>query len=399
MRVALTADLHLSHRRYPAMAKDGRPQREVDVAAAWSKAVDGIIASDVRLCLIAGDVFDHGRPPVSAITDAMRGVQRIVRAGIAVVAISGNHDEKGTKASGASGFDYTGHPLVPLALVGAKVVVMAERVSIPSLGVHILCVPESDVRRVRLEPSNAAGTHILLAHGKFSAELYRLPEAECLSLDAIHPDFALVGLGDFHVFSELRPRVCYPGSTEFTSSNVWSEAVTGVSKGFVIADTETGLIEHQAIPTRPHIDLPRFSAVSMTAEDVAAKMLAQLEAQPIEGAVVRQVVVDCHRVTRSGVNHKAIKAASKSALHYQTDIRLPVHENRVRAMLEIEDDDTPPDGFATWDAYESWLKDDEKAQTDSDFSLADDVMRGVMPMLDTNADPYELQPRRARSAA
>lgn len=396
MRIGHISDLHLGHRRYAAMAKDGRPQRSVDVAAALHAAVDQILAADVQLVLVAGDVYDAGNVRAGAITDALKAFTRLVKARIPVVMISGNHDEKALLV-GSTGAENTGSPLNPLAVIGCKVVRRAERVTIPSIGAHILCVPEADVRRVKLEPSTARGTQLLLAHGRFQASLYKLPESECSSPSSISDAFDYAALGDFHVATEVAPRAWYSGSTEFTSSNPWSEI--GRPKGWLLIDTDQRSVELQPVPTRPHIDLPRFSAQDMTPEDLRAKLLAQLEAQSIEGAVVRQVVVECHRGTRSAIDWKPIKAAAKAALHYQPDIRLPAEENRVRAMLETPDDDAPPEGFASWEAYDAWMRDDATEGAD-DFSIADAVRAGATPLLDPNSDPYNLNdtPRSAAAA-
>lgn len=426
MRIAHLADLHLGHRRYAAVTATGRNHRQQDVTDAFTRCIEGILASDVQLVLVAGDVFDFGRPHVSAVADAMAGVQRLVRSRIIVVIVSGNHDEKGIMNSGETGVEASGSPLRPLALVGAKVVRKAERVSIPSLKTHILCVPESDVRRVKLVPGTEPGTQLLLAHGRFNASLYRLPEAECLTPDDIHADFVHAALGDFHRCTQVAPNAWYAGSTEYTSSNPWSETAApaqvvdeqmqlkrvdeqhvAAPKGWLLVDTDAATVELRPIPTRAHIDLPRFSATDLDPKAITAKVLEQLAAHSIESAVVRQVVTEIPRGYSRYLDARAIRSATKTCLHFQLDERRPEVVRTQRALVPGVDmaPDEPPEGFASWEAYDAWLTDDNTSidATDptpaDDFSIADAFQAGAVPLIDVTADPYHLNGSARSSAA
>lgn len=389
MRVAMCSDQHLGHRRYNAMADDGRRQREADVSAAWFAAVDAITAAKPDLILLGGDLFDSPRPGNLAIRDGVEGCLRLQKVA-PVLSVIGNHDRQKAEEGGV------GSPQDVLAKVGVKVVTGAEYVRIPSLNTTVLCVAERHIRRVKLVPNKDNGLQLLLAHGAVGGSLAAV--ADVLPADAISPLFTAAFFGDYHVAQQIAANAWYPGSLEYVSSNVWAELAT--PKGWLL--WEDGQVSQQAVPVRQHIDLERFSAEGMTAEDVTARMVAGLQSTAIDGAVVRQVVVDCHRVTRSALNHKALKAASKSALHYHQDVRLPAHENKVRAMLfEGEDDTAPPDGFANWEQYEAWLSDSEEpAASAAEYSYADDLMAGTIPLLDVELDPYNLNsPARAKSAA
>jgi DNA repair exonuclease SbcCD nuclease subunit len=370
MKIAHVADVHLGHRRFGEVTVGMRNQREQDVSDAWRAAIDGILAQDVQLVLIAGDIFDTGRPSVAAITDGMRGVARLVKAKIPVLAVSGQHDERGVANAGATGSEYTGSPLAPLAVLGAKVVRESERVSIPSLGCHVLLVPESDVMRIALEPSTASGIHLLCAHGRFNASLYRLPEAECLSPDAISDQFQFCALGDFHVATEVKPRVWYSGSLEYTSTNVWSEL--DQPKGWLLADLDAGTVTLQPVPCRRHLDLPAFSAHGLTSQQITERVIANLAAVDIHGAVIRQLIHDARRGLVSDLDHRTLKAAKAGALNFQLDTKAL---ERIMAKAIVPGSEISDDG-------PDWLDDfnaDEPLPQSDDFSIYDAFQRGELP--------------------
>src|SRR5512142_3390185 len=94
MLLAHLADLHLGDRAYHRLAPGGLNARERDVALAFSRALDQVIAQGVDLVLVAGDVFHTVRPSNTAIADAFRQFARLAAAlpGTPIVAIAGNHD-------------------------------------------------------------------------------------------------------------------------------------------------------------------------------------------------------------------------------------------------------------------------------------------------------------------
>lgn len=373
MKLAALSDLHLGFRRYDATTKSGRIQREQDVSDAWAHAVDGIIAAGVELALVAGDWFETGRPSVAALTDAVRGVQRLVKARIPVLGVSGNHDEKGC----GRGEHSTGSPLDLLTLAGAKIARRTERVSLPHLNCHVLLVPDADVMRTALEPGEQSGTHLLCAHGKFNASLYKLPEAECRNPAEISDRFSAALLGDFHCFSQVAPNAWYSGSLEYTSSNPWGEL--DQPKGWLLVDSETGTAELQPVPARRHLDLPAFSAMGMTGQEVTAQIVANLAAVEVKGAVVRQLVHDARRGLVATLDHKALKAARAGCLNFQLDTRaieriLAGGGQAIVPGALIPDDDDAPDWIDAMNA-----EDREPLPQDDDYSLHDAFQRGERP--------------------
>ena len=94
MRLVHLADLHLGFRQYQRLTPTGINQREADVAHAFRRAIDRVIALAPDIVVIAGDVFHTVRPTNPAIIHAFTQFARLAcgAAGRDVVMVAGNHD-------------------------------------------------------------------------------------------------------------------------------------------------------------------------------------------------------------------------------------------------------------------------------------------------------------------
>src|SRR5688572_20818190 len=103
MLLAHLADLHLGYRAYHRLVQGGINARERDVALAFRKALDQVIALQPDCVLVAGDVFHTVRPSNAAIADAFRQFSRL-KAGLPnapVIIIAGNHDSPRSVETGS----------------------------------------------------------------------------------------------------------------------------------------------------------------------------------------------------------------------------------------------------------------------------------------------------------
>ena len=94
MKLAHLADLHLGFRQYERQTTRGGNQREADVADAFRRAVDDLIAQRPDLIVLAGDVFHSVRPTNPAILFLFQQLQRL-RANlpaVPIVMVAGEHD-------------------------------------------------------------------------------------------------------------------------------------------------------------------------------------------------------------------------------------------------------------------------------------------------------------------
>ena len=92
-RVLHLADLHLGYRPdLPApVQEEVYRERNGVLQAAVDLALDP--AREIRLVLIAGDLFETHRPEAALVEDVIRQLGRLEAAGIRVVTVPGNHDE------------------------------------------------------------------------------------------------------------------------------------------------------------------------------------------------------------------------------------------------------------------------------------------------------------------
>jgi len=68
-----------------AQERDDALRKAVDLALAPSESVDGVI--------IAGDLFEHHRPPMAVVEGALRQLSRLTHGGKFLLTVPGNHDE------------------------------------------------------------------------------------------------------------------------------------------------------------------------------------------------------------------------------------------------------------------------------------------------------------------
>ena len=94
MKLLCVGDIHLGRQpaRLPAGLLDEIKASELGPGAAWRLAVDFALADEVDAVLLAGDVVEQEDDFYEAYGDLRRGVDRLAAAGIAVLAVSGNHD-------------------------------------------------------------------------------------------------------------------------------------------------------------------------------------------------------------------------------------------------------------------------------------------------------------------
>jgi DNA repair protein SbcD/Mre11 len=96
LKLLCAADLHIGRRPrgLPRPWSDGR----ISAARAWDGLVDAAIQHEVDAVLLAGDVVDQENRFFEAFGPLGAGVRRLESAGIAVVAVAGNHDHESLHA-------------------------------------------------------------------------------------------------------------------------------------------------------------------------------------------------------------------------------------------------------------------------------------------------------------
>jgi exonuclease SbcD len=335
MRIAHLADPHLGFRRFHRLTERGHNQREVDVAQAFARAIDGIIAEAPDAVILAGDLFESVRPTNSAILAAFRQFARLRTAlpDAPVVLIAGNHDTpRSTDTVSIFGLFND---------LGIKVAHLdAQRFAFPDIGLSVLAVPHQALfttPRPAMEPAGTEPFQVLVLHGEtpgLFGEHRGIEEpggAHLSELDIAGGKWSYVALGHYHVQHKVRDGVWYAGSLDYVSTDPWGELrvereehIGG--KGWLLVDLAKGTVDRRPIEApRKVIDLKWLDATDLSANELD-RLLAEAVEQVkggIDGAVVRQVVRNVPRTTARELNHSAIREWKARALHFQLDLRRP----------------------------------------------------------------------------
>ena len=92
MKIMATGDLHIG--RAPSRLPESLSQRadELGPSAVWNLMVEQAIEKDVKAVVLAGDVVEEESDFFEAYRILDEGIRRLVRGGIKVFAVAGNHD-------------------------------------------------------------------------------------------------------------------------------------------------------------------------------------------------------------------------------------------------------------------------------------------------------------------
>ena len=90
IRILCTGDVHLGRR--PSRVPESIDAHALGPAAAWNRFVRSAIELKVHAAVLTGDVADESNRFYEAFSVLQSGVRKLVDAGIAVYAVSGNHD-------------------------------------------------------------------------------------------------------------------------------------------------------------------------------------------------------------------------------------------------------------------------------------------------------------------
>jgi exonuclease SbcD len=359
MRLAHLADLHLGFRQYHRLTARGHNQREADVALAFTRAVDGVIAERPDIVVVAGDLFHAVRPTNSAILHAVREFTRLQRQliGVPVVVIAGNHDTpRSTDTTSIFGL---------LNEIGLSVAAeREERFAFPSLDLSILAVPHQALfkePRLAIEPVGAAKHQVLLIHGE-TPELFGAdrsmaePGGAMLTPAELRGPWSYVALGHYHVQCEVGEHQWYAGALDYCSPNPWGELraerdAKRRGKGWLMVDFDAASVTRHAIEApRRVLDLPWLDATDLAAAELDRLIAENVTdvAGGVAGAVVRQVVRNVARPVARELDHARIRAWKAEALHFQLDLRRPETPVRQSASGAPGKPETLPETLETY---------------------------------------------------
>ncbi len=312
MTIAHLSDTHLGFRAYARTTAAGFNQREADVMRTFCECLDAIAKRDPDLVVHAGDVFHVVRPSNATIVGAYRALSDFQRKRREkpLVIVGGNHDTPRTADSGNILQLFSSIPgirLVPQNL---------ETLDFPELDLEVMCVPSHslsrDHRREYL-PSVGRTHRVLSLHG-MARQVF--PDHADFDVDETrHEEWSYVALGDYHVYQPYGANICYAGSTDYASTNIWDELRK--PKGWVWFDTSVGRLEFVTLSPRLVIDLPAIDASNLEPRDIEAQMEANAMWPESSDPIVRQKIVNVHSAVRGKLGQKSIRALNARCLNYQ----------------------------------------------------------------------------------
>lgn len=320
MTIAHLSDTHLGFRAFGRTRPDGANAREVDVLETFERTLDAILERSPDLVIHAGDLFHVVRPSNLSLVGGYRAIERFqaARHGKPFVIVGGNHD---VPRAGTGG--------ILQLLAGIPGVLLAERdvTTWTADGVPVVAVPSVALRAGALKELPHPENAILTLHGMSRQALPKGRGEGDFDGEAFrHEDWKYVALGDYHVFQRYGPNVCYSGSTDFASTNVWDEARH--AKGWVWFDDEAGILEFAPVKTRPVIDLPPIDAAGMSANEVEEAMLAAAQGWPDERPIVRQRVIDAAPGMRARIRPAVVRELASRTMAYQLVVSTAAPEVR-----------------------------------------------------------------------
>jgi exonuclease SbcD len=335
VRLVHLSDLHLGFRQFQRQTAAGINQREADVAASFSRAVDKVIELAPEVILIGGDVFHTVRPTNTAILHAFQQFARLVAAlpHTAIVIVAGNHDMPRSTET-----------ICILRLFAAPLGIHvadreARRIPFADLGLSVLAVPDLPPGTVDLSPDPSAKYNVLLLHGEVQGAMPYVDRSDNADRAAMRigleevtkPGWNYVALGHYHVHKRIAEHICYSGALDYTSTNPWGELAEQKAqklpgKGIIERDLATGKQTFHPLPvTREFIDLTPIEGRGMSAADLDAAIKKAADRVPggIDGKVVRLVARDVPRHIARELDHKALRELQRRALHFHLDTRRP----------------------------------------------------------------------------
>lgn len=288
MKILHFSDTHLGFSEYTKIDPvSGINQREQDFYNAWQQVIDKIFEHGPDVVIHSGDLFHTPRPTNRAIRIALESIQKISDAEIPFILVAGNHETPRIRT--------TGSIFESISLFNNVYAVYDNKYeSFHFQGATFHCVPHCSLTEdleLAFESIKifANGTNILITHGAWSGkQVYgmgefneqRLPDVE--TVQKIKFDY--VALGHYHRQVDIKPHVCYSGSTERTSLNEHNSTC-----GYIIYDLASNSKKYYEIKTRPMIKLPAVNCMDLSSNKIY-QQLEILAAETTKESIVQLVL-------------------------------------------------------------------------------------------------------------
>lgn len=378
------ADIHIGMENYGFLnPQTGLHSRLEDYLHRFDEVLDHVLAHEqIDLVLIAGDIYKNRTPNPTHQREFARRINRLVRAGLPVFILTGNHDAPATntRAHSVEIFDTLEIEGVTIASKMRFHVINTQHgpiqmIAIPWLnrqalltkdemiGLPMTALEAEMLSRVsrwiegtveRLDPTVPT---VLTFHGTVGGATYGAERSVMLGHDLVIPRSLLtlpgidyVALGHIHKHQALgtQPPVVYPGSIERIDFGEEHEA-----KGFVIADVE----KHNTSWKFVELNARPFVTIRVDVRqhpDPQERIRRAIAKHNVQDAVVR-VLVDCTLAQRQTIDDKALRSQLEAAgAHVVAAIALEVERTSRGRFAEVAEQ--VRDGLTPQRALELYLQ-------------------------------------------
>lgn len=336
------ADIHIGMENYGhPNPQTGLHTRLEDYLRSFDEVIDHVLEREsVDLVLIAGDVYKNRAPNPTHQREFARRIQRLVRAGLPVFILTGNHDAPGASSRAHSVeifdtleiegvtiaskmrfhlLDTRGGPLQIIAIPWLNrqaLLTKDEMVGLPmnALETEMLHRVGAFVEGTleRLSPEIPT---VLTFHGTIGGATYGAERSVMLGQDLVIPRSVLalpgidyVALGHIHKHQSVgdTPPAVYPGSIERIDFGEEHEP-----KGFVIADVQKGAASWHFVElrARPFVTVRVDVRRQPEPQERIRRAIAR---HNLQDAIVR-VQIDCLPEQRTTIDERQIHAQALEA--------------------------------------------------------------------------------------
>lgn len=348
------ADIHIGMENYGRLdSASGLNSRVVDFLRRLSQVIDMALEREVDVCIFAGDAYKNQRPNPTFQREFARRIKRLADEGVPVMLLVGNHD-MATVDRAASSLDIFGVLDVPGVIVAAREEVHQitcrrgqplQVAAMPypqrsrllaheqfqnmtlddldlAIGQYIHENLQDMAAQAQEQPDIPAvlTAHVSVSEAKQGSEQSVMIGRDIVVLKSLlaNPVWDYVALGHIHKHQELNngqhPPIVYPGSLERIDFGE-----EGERKGFVMASVKRGQTKWEFVPVsaRPFVTI----RIDVTAsDDPMAQILDELEAHPLDGAVVR-VIIKATEAQEILLDDKPIRQALRQASYIASIVR------------------------------------------------------------------------------
>ncbi len=314
VRFVHIADTHLGAGGFGnKLSENGINQREEDICAAFTSAIDQIIEIRPDFVIHAGDLFHMVRPTNRIINLAIKEILRMTTRGIPAVIISGNHDAPKQRS--------VGHVLSIFENLQDVYPIFRSRYETLELaGVNICCLPHcltpeilhEQFEHIRPDPS---GLNVLVAHG-VAAGIERFSMAELseeeIPSSILGAGFNYVALGHYHKYTEVQDKVYYAGSTErLTFGEI------GEEKGFLEVEIPDLKATFHPVPTRDMIELTTIDSRGMDYDTLEKAINENISSRDFQDKIARLKILNLTEALYNNLPVRDIKSLTSSAFFFK----------------------------------------------------------------------------------